>query len=181
MCVSCFFASSVDRTDRILQLVCVQTRSVQIYRITARDALPPPGALLDLDSSDVSGLDSSVVLIGDTSSGNVGGGNMGSDLPVPSVAVQAEMEEEQEQEQELDHERQRAEAEPVVSTDLEKEGGFDIGGADSVALSKGGTISSGERQTDGDGVAEGGESAPSFEKVRIFLVVVVLERGAVLS
>ncbi len=105
---------------------------------------------------------------------------MESDLPVPSAAVQAEMEEEQEeeeqeqeQEQELDNERQGAEAELAVHEDLEKEGGFDIGGADSVALSKGGTISGGERQT--DGVAEGGESAPSFEKVRIDVIDVIGE------
>lgn len=34
------------KTGRILQLICVQTKPVQIYRITARDALPPTGTLL---------------------------------------------------------------------------------------------------------------------------------------
>lgn len=36
-------------TGRVLQLICVQTKPVQIYRITARDALPPPGLSLDAD------------------------------------------------------------------------------------------------------------------------------------
>ena len=40
MCVLIFV---VRWAERILQLICVQTKPVQVYRITAREALPPPG------------------------------------------------------------------------------------------------------------------------------------------
>ena len=149
---------------------------MQIYRITARDALPPAGALPHLDSSGVSGLDSSVVVVG-------GGENAESaasdgDLPMPSTPVEAEVEAE-ELAQELD-EGERAEPEAAVGVAIEEEGGLDVCGADGVALSKGGgsdssssrSNSSGDKE--GIGMSVGEENAPSFEKVNRKALLYVL-------
>lgn len=142
--------------DRILQLVCVQTKPVQIYRITAGDALPPAGVVLDDD------LDSSVVVV-DGGDEVDAAAKFSGDIPVPSSSspcpptkVQGEAGGEAEVEVVQDD---AAETEDAIVGDGGKDGRVgDV--VDSVALSKEG----------GDGGGEGGgsgeESAPSFEKVR---------------
>eukprot|EP00752_Nemacystus_decipiens_P016776 g15013.t1 len=163
--------------DRILQLVCVQTKPVQIYRITAGDALPPSGLLLDND------LDSStVIVVDDGGDGGGGGGGDGvsaaaasGDLPTALSPVElgafaAEAGEEVEAEKVQDdddvdgggdNDDSAVEVEDAVVAD-EGEGarvvvGVAGGDVDSVALSK-------EGDAGGAGAGVGGESAPSFEK-----------------
>ena len=154
--------------DRILQLVCVQTKPVQIYRITAGDALPPSDVLL-LDND----LDSSVVVVDDGSngvdaaaSGNLPGAMSPSELDREST--KAELEElEAEAEAARDDSDGAVEVTDLVVDDGKKEsrvgvgvgGGGGGGDVDSIALSK-------EGGGGGEGAGVGGESAPSFEKVR---------------
>lgn len=152
--------------DRILQLVCVQTKPVQIYRITAGDALPPSDILL-LDND----LDSSVVVVDDGSngvdaaaSGNLPGAMSPTELDREST--KAELEElEAEAEAARDDSDGAVEVTDMVVDDGKKESrvGVGVGGGggdvDSIALSK-------EGGGGGEGAGVGGESAPSFEKVR---------------
>lgn len=141
-------------TDRVLQLVCVQTKPVQIYRITAGDALPPSGVPLD------NGLDATVIVIdgGNTEDAAASGGGLPSSLSPMEVEAEAAAEVEAETAQ-AQGDDDAVEMEDAVVEDGRKDGLVGAAGdLDGVALSKEGD--------GGETAGAAGESAPSFEKVK---------------
>lgn len=141
----------------------MQTKPVQIYRITASDALPPAGALAymataasaDRDTADAQ-TDVNVIASGGKDDGDDDG-----DLVMKPESVEALEAEAGKQQKEDDDEGVVVGASPGV-TAPEQEGGASVREA--------GGLSRSSKESSGGGGADGREgNAPSFEKVRFFL------------